>query len=395
MPKRGETPTYPALPRARIPELYAELLCADFDAWHETWNAQPKAGVYKELAALKTMAQAMNPNGKGGARTEIAGEVFQMLSRGHSAATPYVLENDDFQLCVCNEGMNWPVIVKATAGGLWEHGLDAIRARGEAAVRAIANIAAGDNCRPSLMHYAFDLYSPDFTKDMKPGISANVVAHAEVKRRQRLSLDEWGRIRVETLTIGNKRTLQVQAYDKGLEIDESSGKAFMLLRWERDAGFRPGDPGKVRDVWRVECRFGREYFRARSLDTHALVMQSVRDIVTDALYSRRLTKPRRADSNPRRWPLHPLWQLCVDAAGGTAPRPLGRVATGERATVADALLTQAAGLIRAAWRASGKLDEHIPEEFSRRVLTKLFNDPKHAEKNARADERYWLLGEAR
>ena len=89
------------------------------------------------------------------------------------------------------------------------------------------------------------------------------MAHSSVKRRaEGHEKTMIGRQGVETFTIGSKRGLQIQVYDKGLEITEVSGKEWMLDIWhkvEAEIDHRP------KDVWRLEVRMGREFLKERNV----------------------------------------------------------------------------------------------------------------------------------
>jgi hypothetical protein len=114
--------------------------------------------------------------------------------------------------------------------------------------------------------------------------------------------------RIQTLTVGKKKSLQIQLYQKSDEITEKSQKTWMYKLWSQ-AGYKGRE-----DVWRIELRFSRDYLKERGIYEFEDFEVNQEKLLCEALKSRRLCD-RTSDSNRRRWPVHPMWSQAIDMAG--------------------------------------------------------------------------------
>lgn len=378
---------------------YATLLANGWDTVEETflWRVDPR--VADNLDVHKEKAQEADPRGGAVVAFGFGGESYAMRPSVTVGGWRWMFGNDDLLWMIqAHEG--GVAKVRYLAAGLWEHGLDALRERAETALLKSGRPSRENWKRIVRADYAWDFYSPSFTAEMQPGIGAGVVCHSSVKRiEEGAGYQEFGPAgRIETLTVGRKTKqprLQVQVYDKGREITQASGKTWMIALWERE-GYYPPDEGRPRDVWRLEARMFKLFFRDRNIETVDQLRAELPALLSETIYNRRLTVPQPGDVNRRRWPLHPLWQLAQDHAGGTDMLPLGRQLTGARSAVVAQLEKQAAGTLRAsvvAGRDGFTVDDLGP--LFERVKAHLDEDPQGPAKVARLRDRYELLDEAK
>ena len=321
---------------------FARLVAKGFDSVEETWDLSVPLELSELLEERKEAAREADTRGSGVVAVTIGEEVFHVAGYGGQGGVKYMLSNDDFLLRFRAPDTDWNISVRYLAAGLWEHGFKALQAR-------LVECLWEGGCRPKRelfdglkrLDYAVDFYSPEFSDQMRWPLIGAVVAPSQAK------LHPWGTSeRLETLTIGSKKGLEIQVYDKTREIREASGKEWMIDLWRRE-GLAVPEGEKLKDVWRVECRFHREYLRDRGINRMYGAWNKVPDLVAEALYSHRLTVPS-ADGNRRRWPMHPLWTAATDAAAGDAMVPLGRKFTMRREELRDQQIAQAAGCLRAA-----------------------------------------------
>ena len=382
--------------RQAVPRDYAVLLAHGWDTVEETFLWRMAPGAEDRLDAVKAEAKTQSPNDDGLVSFGFAGEQVQMSAYAPRGVT-WLFGNDDL-LFKIRRGAAGTATVRYTAAGLWEHGLAALRQRATQALTAAGRPTRNDWRRATRADFAFDFWSPGFSREMVPGIANAVVMNAKCKVRTNGKVDDGAvcevgnRLRTETLTLGAAGWLQVQVYDKLREIREASGKTWMLALWERE-GFCP--PDGAADVWRVECRWWKDFLRERRITTVDELEAARGQLVAESLHTRRLATPT-ADTNRRRWPLHPLWQIAQDAAGASTMRPIGRRVTGARAAVVERTHRQIAGTVIAAIVAQTEgFDLAAAGPVFERIEDIIRYDPDLRRKITRNVERYELLDEAR
>ena len=213
-------------------------------------------------------------------------------------------------------------------------------------------------------------------------------------------------MRVETLTVGSLKGCQVQIYDKGLEITEISGKTWMIDIWMEN-GYAPeirnGKP-ICKNVWRLEVRMAGDWLKNRNVKQPNEFLDNMWPLITEGLYSRRLTKRVGHDSNRSRWPLHSLYSLAVKTCGNeTRFLPVGYQTTEKSKVLQKMIVAQIAGSLRslAVLRLRGALDGEMVFDMSevdkaiKEASEVLENDEDHHKKILKAKERYALVDEAR
>lgn len=398
-----------AIPTVSLCEIesYAKSLAKGWDTVKETFNVRFPERFFEQLRETREVAH--DDTNSAGAIIQFGGEKMRLSPYGTRSAL-FVLMNDDFTLFFRSPKMEWAVSVEYSAAGLWEYGLEALRER---ALKAILREGrpypySGSKSsdlndprtwqRVSIAHFAFDFYSEEFTRAMTPAILESIVCPAPVKKAEDFSIkgQAWGKgSKLETITIGRKNNLQVQIYDKGKEITEASGKTWMFDVWKQ-SGYEPPVDKKAKDVWRFEIRFGADFLRDRGILTIFDLHDQLAALLTEAIFTRRLTVQSVTDRNRWRWPLHPLFVAAYREIGSkTIMVPLGRQQTESDKAKADRLKKTIAGNLRALTILSvGDMDEESARRYVDEAYDYMVSDPDRDKKNERAVVRYYFVKEA-
>lgn len=373
---------------------YATLLGDNFDTVQESYNMVISDALAERLEYHKGMAQERDT----AIEFTFGGELFQIWIGG-SQGKKWVIEHDDFQIHFGTPKQSWPITVRYRAAGLWEYGFDALKNR---VVQCLLK-----ECHPhgpedeweqtstwqriSMVHYAFDFFSPDFSAEMYGGkVRGKVLAPSGVK------LGVIGTsLRDETINIGYSRPgLIIQVYDKGQEITDMSGKTWMYAVWEREGYYPASD--KAHDVWRVEIRMGKEYLQNRGILTFDQVQDQLSELLAEALFSRRMVEPSATDGHRERWPLHPLWAAAYAASGRAGQYlPIGRQITLRRNAMKDCLEKQLMGTLRARATIDGDYDQRTAQQIGETTIDDITKDKKHRKKVSELQERYRFIEDAR
>lgn len=137
----------------------------------------------------------------------------------------------------------------------------------------------------SRVDIAFDYHLPhrDFTED-----------HVFSKLRKN-SINRSGKT-TETIRYGTG-DIVFRAYDKSAEILQSSGKTWFHDLW-----------GRKDDVWRLEFQFRRDAMKDYSIDDFGDLGERLPEMLLKVAEEHTSIRRPNDDSNPARWPLHPIWQ---------------------------------------------------------------------------------------
>lgn len=392
----------PNIPLAEI-EGYARLLAKGWDGFKETFKVDVGERLIEQLEVARREARDDDMEA---AEVMFGGECMKLWLSG-ARGTLFVLENDDFRVLIKPPKFKWCVSVEYTAAGLWEYGLDALRERAiKAVVKECPPLCSYEEIadtvnwqRVSRADFAFDFYSPEFSKDMRPALLDRIVCPSPVKKDMEgtIGFKAHGRgIYLETVTIGKKDSLQIQIYDKGKEITEASGKTWMFELWERE-GYYPPEDRKAKDVWRMEIRFGGEFLKDRGILTIEDLYDVLPALLTEAIYTRRLTVESVKDKNRWRWAMHPLYVAALREVGESIMfmLPLGRRQTETAQAMADSARKSIAGQLRTLTvLLVGDLDEGSARRYVDEIYKIMLNDPDGRKKVERARLRYMHVGEA-
>lgn len=398
---RAKIRSAPKLPAAEIPEGYATLLVQGWDTVQEAQNRQFNESFLMRLEKAQEQARGLDERGGQAVKLQVGSETVQVSPHGATGGFRYVFGNDDFLILVGSPNKDWSVTVRYLAAGLWEHGYDDLQKRIDAMLGGVSHLRSGDWLRVTRADWAMDWYSPALTAEMTSALADQVVSHQETKQKGHGKASAQAdpdyesftfyarRGRLETLTIGSKGSLQVEVYNKALEITEVSGKTWMYEAWGYPA------PDHLPHIWRLEVRMAKEWLKPRNIRDPQQLEKHLPALIGDALYNRRLTAARGTDTNRWRWPLHPLWALAIDQAGATEFLPLGRRVT-ERADVLErqAIYGAAGNLRVAAHLDGGRVDRETVQRLSDKVVELIFTDPLRRQKERRVEERYRFVREA-
>lgn len=329
-------------------------MASGFDSVEETYDLELKGLVMERIESAKAAAQDRGDNEI--EPIKIGTEHFQVQPYGGPGGVKYILKSEDFMLRI-RTGRDWPVSVRYLSGALWRDGIDHLRTR----ISVIMQILGGGidpktgevikaiKMRDALkrIDWAVDIYAPDFTREMSWSMMGGVVCHSSAK-----VFPVGTSASLETITIGSKKSLQVQVYDKGREITEVSGKSWMTTLWRRNDFYRLNiykDNERPKHVWRIEARFAKEYLRDRGIARFDDVRGRLDKMVIEALFTHRLAdlEGASAKAQARDLPLHPLWSLAVGLSDCREMPALGRVFTEKREVLQVMMIDQAAGCLRA------------------------------------------------
>lgn len=384
----------PRIPLSPPAPDYCTLLVHGWDSYQEAADLTPTDEFVARIEAAKQAADALDPRTGGTVPFQLGSELVQVRATGAKGGVKWVAGNDDLLFLIRSPAASWCVSIRYLAGGLWEYGLDMLRARAHQALLHAGFRSKGQDEWPvvvSRADYAFDFHSAEFGQEMVPRLIEQIVCHSSAKTRATVvapeKLSTWSRGgMLQTIDIGSKAGLQVSIYNKSIEVTEASGKTWFYELWG----------GVTEDVWRLELRFGGEYLRDRSIRTHEDLVPELPAMIGEAVFTRRLTVPLAADTRRRRWALHPLWTAAYLARGQATLPPLGRYVTGRRAVLLDQQARQIAGALRsAAVLACGDFDPRAVREMVDRACRLMDDDHKHYAKIERARERYRFVDEAK
>jgi hypothetical protein len=386
-----------------IPETsYATFLCANLDWWQEALNMLVPVSLCEALAAAKARALALDERRKAVAPFTLGGERFEIKAVG-SRGKEFLLENDDIRIEIGSPNIDWSITWRATAAALWEYGIHELRER-------VYNLLGRAGIKPrriderwvslTRVDYAFDFWSPSFSKEMRPDLVNSFVSPSEVKWRAdmwgKTARNEKGEVRAQTLTFGSKKGCQVQIYDKIAEVVEASGKEWMLDIWGERGGYWPTD--KPADVWRLEVRMAGDWLKDRTSKDPEKFFEHQWQLIADGLFNRRLTVPNQNDSNRWRWALHPLYSLAIlEIDNPQEFVPVGHKVTKRREELIDMLVANTAGTIRSALvlKHGAEFDQLKADALAMQIVARIFEDKAHSLKIERAENRYELVEEAR
>lgn len=375
-----------------IPKGYCQLVAQGLDSYQEAINLKAPGGLAEQFDTWQGMAKALDPRKGQAVTVNLGAESLQVWPCGSKGGVRWVFEGPDFLLMWRNLEHDWCLSVRYLSVGLWRHGLSVLRQSVYTMLEQMGCIInKDDGNRVSRADWAFDFYSPRFSRDNSVDMFKHIVMHSSVKK----FLAGGSGDKFETITIGVRSTsLQIQVYDKTREINEVSGKGWMYDLWLAN-GWEPED-GEIKDVWRLEVRMGGDYLKERQANTPDSFNEHIEELVTEALVSHRLTTPSETDSNRRRWPLHPLWAIAYQQVGAECMRPLGHYVSGARNAITDRLKRQLAGTMRSvAVLNTGDWKDDDVRKFAEDAMQMMRADEDGERKAEAARERYKHVEDAR
>jgi len=390
--------TLPDLAAADLGADYARLVCHGWDWWQEAWawtiDDQFLNLCHAGREKSRTLADTDTTRG---AIIWADKEQLEVAPHGAAGGVKFLLSNPDFHLAIASNARSYNVTVRYSAAGLWQWGLNALRHRVHDMLKHIGD-PKGENewdHRVTRVDIAFDFHSPGFTSEMRPEILYRVVLPPAAKTHAASVVIHGRGGRLQTLTLGSKAALQLQVYDKVAETAEVQGKDWMRAVWRRRSPFDLPEP--IADIWRLECRFGREWLRDRNLRTHEDIMGAYDAMVAAAVVERRLVvRPEGStDSNMSRWRIHPMWNEAWKVARHRREIiPAGPQVTMKREALLKMLKRNIAGTaISAAVLEDGTLDEDTLDQLFAEIREDIREDEHAGDTAARAQARYRYVKE--
>lgn len=335
------------------------------------------------------------------------GDDVCLMSPTGGKGVMFKFSHNDYTIRIRSLKGEYAFQLQLSAEGLWMTGADKVRDRVLQNLRAVGvgvptaedhewqSIIRVDNC--------MDIHSPEWTKEMVPGLVEKIVAPSAVKKREHTGYDEEkidtiGRARyVETCTIGVGSPLQVQIYDKGREITEQSGKTWLFDLWERGGEWtRPEDGTRVEDVWRVEARFMGEWLKERGVRCWSQWKAARAELLSEAFTRRRVVEPSEVDTNRARWGLHPFWERVLAAAKWCRDwMARGAIPTQQADALCNTMVSQSAGCMRrAVILKAGKYCRETARLMIGELKAIIEGDPEHDNKVEAAEVDYWHFRQA-
>ena len=388
---------FPQVPLSPCPPSYARPVAQTIDYWQEALHVHLLPEFTQLLEASKTAAAALSDALDATVECNFNGHKFKAHATGAKGGVRYRLESDDVELLISTPKREWPISVRYLSAGLWEHGLKKLRSDVFEALAPYTRWRFSDCIRVTRVDYCFDFFSPPFAAEFRPSLAENVVIHSSTKSQLVAKLDLWSRgPHGETLTIGTKKGLQVQLYDKTLEITERSGKEWLYDVWKEALGFDPWGAQRPRNVYRLECRFTKEFLKQRNIRRPHEFMTKLPELVSEALYTRKLASPCPSDSHRHRWPLHPFWSEAIRQFKAEGMLPIGRKVVGRRDVLLRNTEKAIAGNLRSASvLQDGRYDKSNVIQLAERAFDLIETDPRHAQKVEMARSRYSDVDEAK
>ena len=295
-----------------------ELRYSNFDGLDVTFQGKVPADILQVLEAAKTEAQLRKkdvPIRIGGwftpvlvAETGMRGGFAYRLDTGEDGEIWAISKSDS------SEGWNIRASVKSLSLALY--GYEGVKERIFHFLQNIKAVGPIDGYQPpqrpkeriSRLDFCADF---SMTTGFQPN-DAHFIAHSHCTRSTQMAAIDLpmeqvrrGR-RIETIRIGAMPGRQVTLYDKSREV-KSSNKPYWWDFWGLDKKTFKGS------VWRVEARAGKDELDKWGVKTFADFEAKAGDVVLGILQAIRYVSPND-DSNPARWPDHPLWVLTQETA---------------------------------------------------------------------------------
>lgn len=377
---------------------YARLVAWGWDTVQEAHPFAPDGALVEKLRKAKEAAQEARDNGMGVSVLDIGGRKFLCHATGAAGGVAFRFENDDMIFLVRSENCDWGVSIRYKAAGLWEHGWPALREEARDILAGLFVRKVEDEERISRADYAFDFFSPQFTREFDAAaLRPLLVCHSSTKGRWLAEIIGTS-AKDQTLTVGRANSLQLSVYDKAAEINEASGKTWMEEVWAQTTqGEVLYDSPRPSDIWRLEVRMGRGFLKLRNAQCVSDFQKYRDELIAEALIRVRLASPEGEERIHNR-PMHPLWSLAyehIDNRRGDM-LPIGRRVTGARSALLARAQAQLAGAARSAIiLAGGDPDGEGLQVILSRAKEIALSDPDAERKERAARDRYEFVDEAR
>ena len=214
---------------------------------------------------------------------KLGSEEFLLEGHGSGSGYPFIMSNRSFKI-EFGEFNNPNFFVTFPSHALWADSAFVLHERFLEWAESVKYFPhRSENL--SRVDFCFDYLLPELDFD-----ESNFLSRSTKDSKYR----ENGKL--QSLTFGRDRIV-MRFYDKVAEIKQQSAKVWFFDLWKREE-----------DVWRIEWQVRKDAlkdFRIRCFDDLETRKGDLLSYLADEHDSLRI---KTGDSNPSRWPLHPLWE---------------------------------------------------------------------------------------
>lgn len=313
-PGQGAPPSNTAPGTYKDGETWAKVLRYGVDSLYLSYEGELYGDVEGQLSLLKLQAQGRDIKDRAKAQFEVLGHCFEVWDRGQRGY-PYILQDNAFRLCIASSmSRRLPMVYAAISSEFLAH-------KGPE--------AAQDELR-GVVRYLGDGY--DFPNTSRVDLFADFQTNADLELPGRRA---WvGRSRSVNgysqddeftgWTIGQGAVMSARLYNKTIEAAKSN-KPWLFPLWSR-GGLIDGVP-----VWRVEFQVMGAVLKELGIRSFVSMLDNLGGIWQYATQDwLRFTLPQLGDSNRRRWPTHPVWDVLANLRWRLDDVPLTRTFSGSR-----------------------------------------------------------------
>jgi hypothetical protein len=214
---------------------------------------------------------------------KLGDEEFLLEGHGSASGYPFIMTNSRFRIEFGE--FNTPnFFITFQSQALWSESAAALHERFLQWAGSVGYSPSRDE-RLSRVDFAFDYHLPELDFD-----ETNFVSRSTKDSKYR----ENGKL--QSLTFGRDRIV-MRFYDKVAEIRQQSGKVWFYELWKQE-----------KDVWRVEWQVRKDALKEFGIRTFGDLEARKGDLLSYLVGEHDTLRVRTADSNPSRWPLHPVWE---------------------------------------------------------------------------------------
>ncbi len=208
---------------------------------------------------------------------------FLLHPYGSSSGYPFIISNGDFKIEL-GEYNNPNFYVTFRSQALWQDCAFSLHDKFLTWARSVGFVPFKEE-RLSRVDYCFDytLSEIDFDEDSFLSRSSKDSQYRENGK-------------VQTFSLG-KGDVVLRVYDKVAEISQQSDKVWFFLLWGQD-----------KDVWRIEWQVRKPVLKRFGIKTFENLQEQQGDLLWYLAAEHDTLRIPNGDSNPSRWPLHPLWK---------------------------------------------------------------------------------------
>ena len=289
-------------------EIWTKVLRYGVDSLYLSYEGELYGDIEGRLTLLKMQAQSRNIQDRSKAQLEILGHQFEVWDRGQRGF-PYILQDNAFRLCIAS-GMSrsLPMVYAVISSEYLAHkGPEVAQDELRAVVRYL-----GDG-------YEFpNISRVDLFVDFQTNADLELPGrHAWVGRARSIA----GYSQNDDFTgwaIGQGAVMSARLYNKTIEAQKSN-KPWLVPLWSRG--------GMIQDVpvWRMEFQVMGPVVKELGIRSFVSLLDNLGGVWQYATQDwLRFTLPQAGDTNRRRWPSHPVWDVLANLQWRLDDVPLSR-----------------------------------------------------------------------